>query len=61
MKNCKELLAENRAWAEEIFKKIDQRTEIFLPQPLSHPASSSAAIISAHGTMRPRGDGRSAP
>ena len=25
MKNCKELLAENRAWTEEIFKKIDRK------------------------------------
>ncbi len=25
MKNCKELLAENRAWAEETFKKIDAK------------------------------------
>ena len=24
MKNCKELLVENRAWAEETFKKIDK-------------------------------------
>ena len=33
MKNCKELLSENRAWAEEIFKKIDRKMSKVTTRP----------------------------